>query len=581
MKLFKKVLVLTVLTIIVTSCGADRTREQKVSAMMSKIDSPFFVANMNLQNLMDKSEIMKEGTIPFTYMEVLGFFLKAEVTGIDYSTDVQIIVGEGESFTPNFYGIFKVGDQEKFTDLMETEANAEIKEKDGINYAIKESEMYCVVWDEDIAIISNIPINLMAMLSGGGDEGQKMVNKNIDVLKASEEGEIDEEWEKFLGKDADISMRYDGVGFYDYYEMMQMGEEEVEGMEDMIKGMAYDVFVNFENGSMEMEMVADLSEDLLSQLSFIPQEGVSNELLSYGKTENPLMVGSFGFETNGAMDYFKEQSEFEYDKMMGEAEELGLSVEDLKKSMNGDIVWMVEGIRTKVEMIDFGYGESFESKETEPISGFVIGLDDASYIKTKMSEMLELSMSGEASDEDLDLPEMEVWENGVVKIDRAMIYLSDNALFATNDTAWVNMIAAGEGKKVNNPDGVINAKPFGMYIDISKFASEEELNEMPDQYRKLSEDMTFSFDIKGGRIVMNMRDKSQNALKVLTEAVGSALSDFEKMSNPSMEAELEQAVQDTEDAFNDLENDLNEALDDINLDEVEDAINDAFDDLNK
>ncbi|MFT4601497.1 MAG: hypothetical protein ACI857_001677, partial [Arenicella sp.] len=71
------------------------------------------------------------------------------------------------------------------------------------------------------------------------------------------------------------------------------------------------------------------------------------------------------------------------------------------------------------------------------------------------------------------------------------------------------------------------------------------------------------------------------SLKVLTAAIGAALSDFEMMANPTMQEDLEQAVQDTEDAFNDLEDDLNDAIDNIDLDEIQDAVNDAFDDLNK
>ena len=48
-----------------------------------------------------------------------------------------------------------------------------------------------------------------------------------------------------------------------------------------------------------------------------------------------------------------------------------------------------------------------------------------------------------------------------------------------------------------------------------------------------------SANLQGGNFVINMVDKSQNALKVMTKTIGSALSDFEKSMNPEMESELE------------------------------------------
>src|SRR5687768_11790967 len=139
-------------------CSAERSREDKVSAMISKVESPFLVVSTTPQNLMDKSGVM-DGVLPFTYELVLSFFIDEAVTGIDYSVKSQIVVGKGESFQPSFYGIFKVKDEKKFVDLIEKEANAAIVEKEGMKTAIKESDGYVVVWNDEFAVISNISVD--------------------------------------------------------------------------------------------------------------------------------------------------------------------------------------------------------------------------------------------------------------------------------------------------------------------------------------------------------------------------------------------------------------------------------------
>jgi hypothetical protein len=575
MKNLKRALALILPVIIIVSCGTERTREEKVSAMIKNIDSPFFVASLNPQTIMDKSDVMTEGTIPFTYYQMTSFFLDVELTGIDYSTDIQLIVGKGESFAPNIYGIYKINDLDKFKGLVETEANAEVKQKDGMNYAIKESEHYCLVWNDDIGMVSTIPLNLAAMFTGkSGKEGEKMVDKNIAIIKAATEGEVDEDWKTFLTKEADIAMHYDGEGFYDYMSMMSLdSDEELEKMKELNEGISMDMFVSFNNGSADFEIVTDLSNELKEQWAFLGDQGVSDEILSYSKSKNPIMSGAFSFGVEGALTYVEGMFPDDYSGMEREVEKLGLSMKDLKNSTSGEFVYMIDEVKQVTRTIDFGYGDPFEVKSTEPVFGFALGLKDNSYIKSKMEEMM--MAQGTADGEMLELPEIKIWENGVVQIDDALIYLGEDVLFATNDTAWVNLIAAGQGLKVNNPNGVVNVNPVGMYLEFAKLNDIKEL-EGQGEMIAMFKDMTVSMSLDGGSIHLNFKDDKQNALKLLTVAVGEVMADFEKMSNPSLEAELEEAVKQTEDAFGELEEELGEGLK-----ELGDEIENAFDELNK
>jgi hypothetical protein len=585
MRIVGKVLMVSVLSVLIIGCSKDRTREEKVSAMIDKVDSPFFIANMNLQNLMDKSEVMKEGTLPFTYYQVISFFLAVELTGIDYSTDAQIVVGEGEAFLPNFYGFFKIKDQELWANLIETEANAEVKEKDGLSYAIKESEQYCVVWDEEIAVISNIPMDFAAMLTGGsGKEGQKMVDKNIEMIKAAEEGEINQDYADFLAKEADMSMLYNGKGFYSYMSSMAMDDkEEMEKLKDLYEGMSYEIYLNFEKGSVDLEMIADLDEDLKKKLSFIGKEGISDKLLNYGKSANPLVAGSYKASIPGMLDYFNETAEEQYEKMIEDLDKEGLQIEDIKEALSGELIYMVDAVEKKEEVFDFGYDDPITIKRDEPIFGIVLGVSDKGIIEGKMKEMIEGGVKDIASTETEEMieygeemPEIEILPNGVINLGDAFMFLMDDALFMSNDSAWANMIAAGKGVKIANPDGVINNNPFGMFADFSKLSEYEGMDEEAAVYTDMFASFSGSANIDGGNFTLKLTNTSENSLKVLTQTVGSVLAEFEKMSNPDMESELEEAIQETEDAFDKLE--------EIELpseEEIESAVEDAFEELNK
>jgi hypothetical protein len=562
-----KILIVSVLMLAIVGCSSDRTREQKVSAMIGEIEKPYIVANLSLQNLMDKSAVMEEGTLPFTYYQVISFFLDKKLTGIDYNTKIQAVVGQGESFIPNFYGIFKIEDEKLFTELVEVEANAEVKEKEGMKYVVKEKEMYCIVWKEDIAIISNIPMDLMSMLMGGGDgQGEKMVDKNIAIIKSAEEGEVNEDWVTFLNKDSDIAIHYDGEAGYSYaLDMAVDNREEVEEMRDVIEGISLDMYIDFNKGSMDITYESELSEDLLAELSFIGKDGVNKALFRYGKTEKPMMSGAYKVEVNGMTDYFQANSEEGYDEMVENVEKAGFVFDDIKGAISGEFVYMVDGIERQEKVIDFGYGESFTHTETVGLFGIVVGLSDKSIVEKMMEDMMMASLEladTDYSDEQGVRPELNMLPNGVVQIDDAYIYLGDRALFASNDSAWANKVAGGNGVTIDNPEGILNSNPFAM---LAKFEGLSEMEGMDDEakaYADIFKRFTLSMNIESGKMALSLKDNSENSLKIIMAAVGSALADFEKMSNPEMEAELEEALNETLEKLEDeIEEGVDEALD--------------------
>ena len=114
MKKISILLALSLLVAISTACKTEQTRQEKVSVIINKIDSPFFIATLTPQNIIDKSGAT-DGVLPFTYETLVGFFMLEEETGIDNNTQVQLIAGKGSGIgVPNMYAIFKVSDQVKF-----------------------------------------------------------------------------------------------------------------------------------------------------------------------------------------------------------------------------------------------------------------------------------------------------------------------------------------------------------------------------------------------------------------------------------------------------------------------------------
>jgi len=507
-----------------TGCSAERTREEKVSAMINKVESPFLVVSMTPQNLMDKSGVM-DGVLPFTYELVLSFFIDEAVTGIDYGTKTQVVVGKGESFQPSVYGIFKVKDEKKFVELIEKEANATIVKKDGFRTAIKESDGYAVVWNDEFAIISNIPIDIMAMLSGkSGGGGDKTVTKLIDIIKNADEGEVNLTYSDFLKKEADLSVYYDGKGFYGFMEDM-MGEEagDMAPMKSTYEGISSEMYLNFNNGSITLDYINHLSDSLKQSLSFVQEKGVSDKLLSYGNSANMVMTGAFNIDFAKFFEYAEDQmGEDANQNMHDELARVGLTVEDVKSAMSGEFVYMIDRVIEIEETMDFGYGEPFVSKITVPMFAVALGVKDAAPVQRLLADSLKLP-------------------NGTYKMGDAYVMLDGDVLFASNDSSWTNKVLSKTTTAVSKGKDILSGNPFAMYVDFVALSQMKGLNDA-EPFVKLFNEFTASGNLDAGAFAFNLSDNSKNSLRIITEMIAAELDRMEKGSNQELESELEDAV---------------------------------------
>jgi hypothetical protein len=507
-------------------CSAERTREDKVAAMINKIDSPFLVASMTPQNLMDKSGIL-DGVLPFTYELILGFFIDESVTGIDYSVKTQIVVGKGESFQPSMYGIFKVKDEGKFVELIEKEANATIVEKEGMKTAIKTTDGYALVWNEEFAVISNIPIDFMAMLSGtGGDGGEKTVNKLIEIIKSADKGDIHTTYADFLKKDADLSMYYDGKGMYAFLmDMMgQNGGEDIEKMRETYEGVSSEFYLNFNEGSIDLDFTNHLSDVLKEKMTFMGEKGVENNLLNYGNSSDPILTGGYNMDFSKFFEFLKSQMEDDvYRDFEEDVEESGLTVEDVKSALGGQFVYIIDHIVEFEELVDYGYGDPYTYTNTMPMFGLVMSVSNASIIQAVLADSLKLP-------------------NGIYQMGDAFLALDGNVLFASNDSAWASKVQSKNTTKITMGTDVIAANPFALYMDFTKLSQSNGMKEVAGFFQ-IFENFSGGANLEGGNFSMKMKDASKNSLRVLTEVVAAELDRQEKSMNRELESELENAVQ--------------------------------------
>ncbi|NOQ71382.1 MAG: hypothetical protein GQ574_05250 [Crocinitomix sp.] len=523
------VIILALFVTGLTSCGTERTREEKVSAIIGKIDSPFFVMNSSPGNLIEKSGAA-DGALPYTQEMLLGFFIEEEITGVDYDMNVQVVVGRGGGFTPNFYGIFKLKNEVAFKELLETEAGAEIKEKEGYQYVMKESDSYVIVWNDEFAIATSIPMDLSQMFSGGSKEGMATVDKTIALITAAEEGEINEGYKTFLENDADISMRFEGKPFYGYLEDVSMGmNDDLEEQRANVEEINSDLFINFTNGSVDLNWIGNLSERLKEEFGFLGEGPVDQKLLTYGDSKDPMFTMAYNIDLTKGVDYTKEQmSEYDYEDLEDELSEFGISLDLAKAGLTGDILFIVDRLEMKTQIVDWGYDEPYEVNEPMPVFGAVFGIADIDALSSLVA----------ASDS--------LGENGILKQGDAFLVISDDVLFSTNDSLWAVKVRDGVASKIVDKGDVLGTEPFGMFLDFAQLAGMEELDDAEVLVDKLKS-LKGSGNMNEMNISLIMNDNTRNALRILTENLG-RMAEGDKGSGDEYEQllnELDEAAAET------------------------------------
>lgn len=554
------------LTLIIASCGSKRTHQEKVSAMISNVKEPFLIGGLKPQNLIDKSGVNEDGVLPYTYQTLTSFFLEEEGTGVDYDEQIQIVLANGPML-PNMYAFFKIQDQSLFKEMIKAELNAKIKDKDGTNYFIKDKEGYVLAWQDGLGMVANIPFDLKAMFSGNADDGHKTLNRMIKLFEVSNDGEINKDYQTFLTKSDDIDLYLMNDSLMNYIqELNPLNKKGNNTPNEDLAGSVIQMSMNFENGKAILKSDMTFSDEFMAKINFINDKGVDTKYLNFGKTSTPITTYSLNFDLEKYLTFVDNFSE---GKMVEDINQnlskYGLTANDVVKAFKGEILIMLDGYKIQTKTIDYGYGDPFEEQNVEPLVGITIGLKDPSILAAIFENAQPVSES-------------------MVKMEDIFIVTKEDVMFISNDSLWADMVVNNSTKKIKT-NAVINQQPIASFTDFSNKNVADYFKTQGYDPTSILESAIMYMNINHSEITLNLKDKSQNALKVLVKFYSDLMADIEAQQNEEMQSILDQEIlENLNDEMGNLDStldvmgkEIDKALEDV---DVEKTVDEATKQLN-
>jgi len=547
------------LTLIIASCGSKRTHQEKVSAMISNVKEPFLIGSLKPQNLIDKSGVNEDGVLPYTYQTLTSFFLEEEGTGVDYDEQIQIVLAKGPML-PSMYAFFKIQDQPLFKEMIKAELNAKIKDKEGTNYFIKDKEGYVLAWQDGLGMVANIPFDLKAMFSGNADDGHKTLNRMIKLFEASNDGEINKDYQTFLTKSDDIDLYLMNDSLMNYIqELNPLSKKGNNKPNEDLAGSVIQMSMNFENGKAIFKSDMTFSDEFMEKINFINDKGVDTKYLNFGKTSTPITTYSLNFDLEKYLTFVDDFSE---GKMVEEINQnlskYGLTANDVVKAFKGEILIMLDGYKIQTKTIDYGYGDPFEEQNVEPLVGITIGLKDPSILAAIFENAQPVSES-------------------MVKMEDMFIVTKEDVMFISNDSLWADMVVNNSTKKIKT-NAVINQQPIASFTDFSNKNVADYFKAQGYDPTSILESAIMYMNINHSEITLNLKDKSQNSLKVLVKFYSDLMADIEAQQNEEMQSILDQEILDNlNDEMGNLDStldvmgkEIDKALEDVDLEKTVD-----------
>jgi hypothetical protein len=552
MKSVSNFLIFIVLTSIIFSCGNKRTHQEKVSAMVSNVKEPFLIVSLKPQNLIDKSGVNEDGVLPYTYQTLTSFFLQEEGTGVDYDEQIQMVLAKGPML-PNMFAFFKIQDQSLFKEMVKSELNAKIKDKENTNYFIKDKEGYVIAWQDETGMVANIPFDFKAMFSGNADDGHKTLNRMIKLFEASNEGNINKDYQTFLTKSDDIDLYLMNDSLISYIqEINPLSKKGKNQPNKDLAGSVIQMYLNFENGKAILKSDMTFSDEFMTKINFINDKGIDLKYLNFGKTSMPITTYSLNFDLEKYLTFIDDFSDGKMVKDLDEnLSKYGLAANDVVKAFKGEVLFMLDGYKIKTKTIDYGYGEPFEEQNVEPLVGIAIGLKDPSILAAIFENAEPVSET-------------------MVKMEDIFIVTKDDVMFISNDSLWADMVEKNSTNKIKT-NAVINQQPIASYTDFSNKNVADYFKAQGYDPTSILESVVMFMNINNSEITLNLKDKSQNSLKVLVKFYSDLMADLEAQQNQDMQSILDQEILDN---LNDEMGNLDSTLDEMSK-EIDKALEDV------
>jgi hypothetical protein len=481
--------------LIFSSCGADRSRVEKISAMIAQINDPYMIASVSPQTLLDKSGIM-EDALPKMAADIVKSYVSSEQTGIDYEEDVQIIMGNSGSINPSVHVYMKLKNLTAFEKMIKNEAGLTINELDGFKYASDLSQGAVMVWDEEFLVGTNIDFDMDTHYSGEGDLADVAVIKScIEMIRAGNKAIINDSYVAFLEKENDVQARFIGANFYEFLAQLSNESEELMEQEERIKAMEFDMSLNFNDGKINMDMVFNTPDSILNKGNFMAKGGISEDLMGLGLSVSPMMAFDMHLDIDYILTFIRENFNREFSNFKGDFySEMGIDLESLLNASTGEMLWMVDNLSFVKDDSKYGF------EEMEVDFAVVIGIKDKNSLMKQIPDSI-LS----ASDQ-------------VIQRGDAYIYVGEKYLFASNDSLWANNVKEKGGELIK-PDGNWDAeKPMNFYLDCKPLTASKELKDVKS-YTQVLNKISMQSDQKSFHLEISFIDEKVNALRTIVDGV--------------------------------------------------------------
>ncbi|MCB9189296.1 MAG: hypothetical protein H6599_08440 [Flavobacteriales bacterium] len=517
-KIFKLIVPVFAGAALFSSCSSeeDKTENLKHSTdynMLSSIDHLAVVGSIDLLQIIEKSGFESNPNLPSEagamYKMMVKEKLDADKTGIDLSGNNHFAVSIVDPEKPDFVVYCaKVtnADNAKHTvqDLLKGTYTKE--EIDGTEYQFVVDDEVAVAWDDkDIVLVFS------------DQEKPKEIAKDLLLARFVDGPDADKGMEDYLKQHDDMNIYVQVGNSKDFLKAQNADfpEEMLNSLED-----AYYVGSgNFNNGEIVFDWNIHAEGIKNSEYNALAADAINESFYNYLTAENLIAFGTASINMEAIFNAleFAQNKDFSFDKF---EDQTGLSKQMMQEMFTGEFalsfvdIQMVEmGTNTadmQVSKDDF-FEESYSYNEEVPVIIFTAGIGDS----TKFGELLRLS--GEAKT-----------MNGVYQMDKdAFITFHKDKLILTTDQATAAYFASGQSyPKYSIPGGVngkplfgfANTNPMKMPAGLMKMAENEE-GEIAVSFMGLFESVVFEGEFEHMEFRASMNNKSENALKVITDFV--------------------------------------------------------------
>jgi len=508
----------------VSACDEEESEDKlKHSAefnMISSVDNVIALASYDFLKVMDESQIKNSEHVPIEFRMMIkaytGMALNSDKMGFNLEGNNHIVFVGGEKGQID-YGFLtaEVNNKKRVKKGLKEYIKGSPKEKDGFMFLEDKYNNMVAGWDSAHVVIAY-----------SDSEDKDLVAQITSILKArAKDGKDNKDLENYLGRDDDMNY------FVFMDEMMDFAKDADENNQfneeylALFDGVYLQGSGNFEVGEIVFEMDM-LNGDALknSEYNTIGSNPVSADFLNYVTDNNLLFFGTAALNMD-AMFSMMDMVESKEDPF-GELKKLGFSEDQLKTMFTGEVALSVIDVSMMANPLKAQLDELVEEEDdffADMESGYVpseipmpkivlsVGLNDTNGLVSL------LNTGGE------------MLEGGYFQVEEmTYVVLTPDKLILTTSEAAAQLFGSGGKYPTYNMDGgaSIDAPLFGHFNVKQENLPEgitnvltEMLGEGTADILGMFESVNFSGSIDGAKMTIIMKNKSDNAAKVMVDEI--------------------------------------------------------------